>query len=34
MLEDRFGGPGVPTAPPAVRKEYRHLLAEIERLKK
>jgi hypothetical protein len=34
MLEDRFGGPGVPIAPPTVRKEYRHLLAEIERLKK
>jgi hypothetical protein len=34
MLEDRFGGPGVPTAPAEVKKEYRYLLSEIDRLKR
>jgi hypothetical protein len=34
MLEDRYGGPGVPVAPPVIKAEYRELLAAIERLKR
>jgi hypothetical protein len=32
-LEREFGGVGVPTAPPGVRKEYQELILELNRLK-
>ena len=34
MLEDRYGGPGVPLAPPEIKKEYRAIKHELELEKK
>lgn len=34
MLEDRYGGQGVPKAPPEIKNEYRELVRELDALKR